>query len=497
MSKEEFFEKMEVLGLALTYDDVRLKTARSDVMPINVSLDSMFSRNVPLKIPIVSAAMDTVTEHDMGIGMALLGGLGIIHKGLTIEQQVSKVHRVKYHLNAKIDKPIIVFDGDRVSDVLQMREERGFEFHSFPVLDGNGKLVGLITRNDFDFCDNLGTRVSDIMSTDLINGDINTTMEEAYDLMIKGKKKVLPLVATDGRLCGLYVYNDIRRIKSGEFSMHNVDDNGQLRVGAAIGVGEEAIQRVSMLLEAKVDVVVIDTAHGHTSSVINTLREIKSNLGDLDVVVGNVSEPEAVEELFDAGADGIKVGQGPGSICTSRIIAGIGCPQVTAVYNCSIVAGRHMGPICADGGLKYSGDIPIAIGAGAHNVMMGSMLAGTDEAPGELVTHRGKRFKEYRGMGSLGAMRESSAARERYRQDSDKLVPEGVEGRVPYRGPLSDIMMQYLGGLRASMGYIGAKTIDELRDRADFRRISVAGQAESHPHSVEITREPPNYQGIN
>ena len=496
LPKDRFFKRMEALELALTYDDVRLRTGHSEVMPDDCETTSLFSRNVPLLIPVASAAMDTVTEYRMAIEMAKLGGIGVIHKNLSPEKQAEHVARVKFHLNGRIDKPICVREGDTIEAILNKREDKGWTFHSLPVLDSDGKLVGILTQNDFDFCTDYSLEARHVMTQNPITGDVQTDLDTAYSTMAREKKKVLPLVNPDGTIAGMYLYRDLKRIKTGSSPFFNIDTNGQLRVAAAIGVYDDAYERVELLVDKNVDVVVIDTAHGDSRGVIETLKEIKRRYGSLDVVAGNISEPESAKRLLEAGADGIKVGQGPGSICTTRVIAGIGCPQVTAVYECAKVAREYGVPIIADGGLRHPGDIPIAIGAGAHSVMMGSMLAVTDEAPGEIVYLQGRRWKAYRGMGSMGAMEGSKGSRERYGQKDTgkgKLIPEGIEGLVEYKGPLGEIMFQYVGGLKRGMGYVGAKTIEELREKADFRRFTSAGSTESHPHDVVITKEAPNY----
>ncbi len=496
MKKDSFFKEMEAHGLALTFGEVRLKTGYSEVMPNQVSLETRFSRNIKLKIPIVSAAMDTVTEHKLAIELTKLGGLGVIHRNMTPEKQAYEVARVKYHLNGLIEKPICVFEDETIESILRRKGEKGYTFHSFPVLNREDKLVGIITKTEFDFCNNKKMQAREIMTTKLITAIKGTSLDEAYEIMQREKKKVLPLINEDNRIVGLYVHSDLKRIKSGKFSMYNLDENGQLRVAAAIGVGDSALARLEKLVKENVDVAVIDTAHGDSKSVIETLKEIKKKYSDLDVVVGNISEPESAKRLVIAGADGLKVGQGPGSICTTRIIAGIGCPQVTAIYNCSKISDEYNIPVCADGGLHFSGDITIAIGAGAHSVMMGNMLAGTKEAPGEVIFWKNRQWKAYRGMGSLEAMSSNKEARERYMQketEKSKLIPEGVEGIVPYKGELKDVIFQYIGGLRTGMGSVGAATIEELREKADFYRITAAGQIESHPHNIHITKDVPNY----
>lgn len=496
LPKDMFFAKMDSLGLALTYGEVRLKTNYSNTMPRDVSIRSRFSVNIPLNTPIVSAAMDTVTEYAMAIEMAKLGGLGVIHKNLDPQQQAYQVSKVKHHFNALIERPITVNEQDSIDSILNMKEERGYSFHTFPVLDNEGMLAGIITETEFQFCDDLSLTAGEIMTTELITADEGTDLNQAYKMMTRKKKKNLPLIDDEGNLAGLYVFSDVKRAKSGYSKINNIDRKGRLRAAAAIGVGDSSIHRLEKLLEEDVDVVVIDTAHADSKSVYDTLKEIKRQYS-IDAVVGNISSPESAKRLVDAGADGIKIGQGPGAICTTRIIAGIGMPQVTAVYECEKAIRGSGIPICADGGLEYSGDIPIAIGSGASSVMMGSMLAGTDKAPGEIVYKEGRQWKVYRGMGSLEAMKQNRESRARYSQDDsepEKVVPEGVTGNVAFKGNISDVMHQYVGGLRAGMGYVGAKDIEELRKKADFRRISHVGQEESHPHGLRDTREAPNYQ---
>lgn len=491
-SKDTFFKKTEEQRIALTFDDVRLKSGYSKVMPDDVDLESKFSRNIGLKIPIVSAAMDTVTEHQMGIGMALLGGLGVIHKNMSPEEQARRVSKVKYYLNGLIDKPICVRKEQSIAEILKMKKEKEYSFNTFPVIDKKDRLVGILSKNDFDFCKSGSIKAGEAMSKEVITAPKGTKLEKAYEVMFENKKKTLPLVDKDNRLAGIYVFKDVKRIMMENPGGYNVDENGQLVAAAAIGVND--FERLELLIEKKINVVVIDTAHADTESVVQNLKEIKKKY-KIDVVVGNVSEPESTKRLIKAGADGIKVGQGPGSICTTRVVAGIGSPQVSAVYKCSKIAQEYGVPVCADGGLKYSGDIPIALGAGAHCVMMGGMLSGTKEAPGDVIFREGRQWKIYRGMGSVGAMEEHKGSRERYRQSSGKksLVAEGVEGLKPYKGGLSQVMFQYINGLRRGMGYVGAADIAELHRKADFVRISGAGKAESHPHDILITREPPNY----
>jgi IMP dehydrogenase len=491
--RDAFFKKIGDQGIALTYDDVRLTTGYSATLPDNINIESKFSRNVGLKTPIASAAMDTVTEAEMAIEIAKLGGIGVIHKNFTSQEQANQVAKVKFHLNGLIEKPICFDENTTIGEILARKKERAFNFHSFPILDGEHRLVGIVTKNDFDFCEDRSLKVKDIMTRDVISGAPGIGLREAYQIMKERKKKVLPLVDKTRKVAGLYTFIDVQRILFGDSKTFNVDRNGRLRVAAAIGVYDDAFERVEKLLNEQIDLVIIDTAHGDSKGVIETLKQIKKQY-DIDVIAGNISEPESAERLCRAGADGLKVGQGPGSICTTRIIAGIGKPQVSAIYECARVASRYGVPVCADGGLKFSGDIPVAIGAGAHSVMMGNMLAGTKESPGEFRFHQGMQYKVYRGMGSLGAMEAHKGSRERYNQGKNDLVPEGMEGMVPYKGPLKEVIYQYIGGLRRGMGYVGAESIEELRTIAQFVRITEAGKAESHPHDIIITREAPNYQ---
>ncbi|SER32663.1 inosine-5'-monophosphate dehydrogenase [Faunimonas pinastri] len=498
----KFFASLSDQGLMLTYSDVRLRTTYSEVLPPDANLASRISRNVELRVPLISSPMDTVTTASMAIAMAEAGGIGVVHRGLSPEAQAKEIARVKNHLNARIEAPITVQQDETVSDVLTMRERKRYRFHSFPVLDGDGKVVGLVTGSDFDFCQNLNAPVRSIMTplADLTVGQPGMGPREAFDLMNRQKKKVLLLIGENARLAGLYAFSDMKRIfarAEGQQSEFNVDAKGQLRVAAAVGVGEKALERAALLSRKHCDVFHIDTAHGDSRGVIETLKTLKAQYPDVDIIAGNVSSGDSAKRLADAGADGILVGQGPGSICTTRVIAGIGVPQVSAIYDCVRAIEGSGVPIVADGGIGNSGDMVIALAVGASTVMLGRLLAGTEEAPGETRFLNGMQVKDYRGMGSLGAMRESSASRERYGQASvlpQKLVPEGVEGIVPYRGPVRSVLDQYLGGIRSGMGYIGARTVSELSDRAEIFRITNAGLAESHPHDIAITTEAPNYQ---
>ena len=507
MAKQQFFETMEGHGLALTFDDVRLKTGHCAFRPDEISLKTRFSRNVGLNIPIVSAAMDTVTESEMAIALAKLGGIGVIHYNLSPEDQAAEAKRVWHHLNGLIERPRTVRANATILEVEREREDHGWTFHSFPVLDTEDRVVGLLTRNDFDFCAEKSSRVSTVMTSDLVTARPGTTIDEAYEMMRREKKKVLPLVDGERRLVGMYVFSDVQRIKTGSSSMYNLDEQGHLRCAAAVGIGDDAMERIE-LLSKYVSVILINKAHGDFPDYIDTLREIKKKSRPFDVATGNVSEGESARRLVDAGSDCVLVGQGGGSICTTRRVAGVGCPQVTAVYNCARAIEGSGVPVCADGGIRFSGDIPIAIGAGAHSVMLGFALAGTKESPGELITRevtvRGAageiirqaiQVKIYRGMGSLEAMQEREGSRARYRQaDIDMKVPEGVSAVVPYKGEVATPVYYLAGGLRAGMGYVGARTIPELIQNADFYRITNAGMAESEPHDVTMLSEPPNFR---
>lgn len=494
-----FFDRMSELGVMLTYDDVRLHTRHSEVLPSGANVNARFSRKIKLRIPIASSPMDTVTKARMAIAMAEAGGIGIIHRGLSPEAQAKEVGRVKHRLHGRIGTPITVLSTDTIAAVLSVREKEQFSFHTFPVIDEAGKMVGLLTGNDFDFCTDSSLLVSKVMTPigDLICSGPKCTQREAHKLLLESKRKVLPLIGDDGRLEGVFLFSDLKRILT-ESSDHNVDQHGQLVVGAAVGAGEDALVRAELLKRKGCDLFVIDTAHGDSRSVIEMLQKLKNAYPDVDVVAGNVSNGTSARRLADAGADGVLVGQGPGSICTTRVIAGIGVPQVSAVYDCVKALANLDVPVCADGGISNSGDMVIALAIGASSVMLGRLLAGTREAPGETRIINGVQVKDYRGMGSFGAMRASEASRDRYGQgglDSSKLVPEGVEGIVSYQGPVQAVLDQHVGGVKSGMGYNGAKTLKELREHAEIFRISPAGFAESHPHDVAITAAAPNYRG--
>jgi IMP dehydrogenase len=477
----------------LTFDDVLLVPAESRVLPNDVSTRTRLSRSVELSIPVVSAAMDTVTEARLAIALAREGGIGIVHRNLSIEEQAAEVDRVKRSESGMIVEPVTLPPGALVRDALELMAR--YKVSGVPITDAGGVLVGILTNRDLRFETDVEQPVSALMtSRNLVTAPTGTTLAEAEDILHRHKIEKLPVVDGDGRLCGLITVKDIQ--KKIEYPQATKDDRGRLRVGAAVGVGPEAAERAQALVAAGADVLVVDTAHGHSSGVLEMVRKIKGSV-TIDVIAGNVATGEATRALLDAGADGVKCGIGPGSICTTRVVAGVGVPQVTAIYDCAEVAAAEGVPLIGDGGMTTSGDIAKALAAGADTVMLGSLLAGTEEAPGEVILVQGERFKEYRGMGSLGAMRGRSFSKDRYFQgdveDVDKLVPEGIEGRIAYKGPLRPIVYQLIGGLRQAMGYCGAATIDEMK-AARFVRITGAGLRESHPHDVTITKEAPNYR---
>ena len=479
----------------LTFDDVLLIPAYSEVLPREVNLSGQFSRNIKLNVPLVSAAMDTVTESSLAIAIAREGGLGVIHKNMSIAEQARQVHTVKRAENGMIYDPVTIRRGSSVADALAMMKE--YHIGGIPVVDGDGKLVGIVTNRDLRFVRDLQRSIDSVMtSTNLVTTSTTTNLEEAAEILQQHKIEKLPVVDGEGKLIGLVTYKDITKAKDKPNACK--DSLGRLRVAAGVGVTPDSMERASALVEAGVDAIVIDTAHGHTKGVVGVLKEIKRAFPQIDVVVGNIATGEAARYLVDAGADGVKVGIGPGSICTTRIIAGVGVPQLTAVYDVAKALEGSGIPIIADGGIRYSGDIVKALAAGATSVMLGGMLAGVEESPGDTIIFNRRKYKTYRGMGSLEAMEKGS--KDRYFQggenDVKKLVPEGIAARVPYKGSIYEVVYQMLGGLRAGMGYCGARTIDDLH-RAQFVRITNAGVAESHPHDVAITSEAPNYSTGN
>lgn len=472
----------------LTFDDVLLIPAHSDVLPRDVDVRTHLTQNVTLNIPVMSAGMDTVTEAEMAIAMAREGGIGVIHKNMSIDEQAREVKLVKRSEHGIIVDPIYLAPDNTLSDADELMNK--YHISGVPITE-NGKLVGIITNRDMRFETDLSRPISDIMtSKGLITAPEHTTMEEAKRILQAHRIEKLPLVDDDGHLKGLITIRDIEKMR--KFPNSNKDSDGRLKVAAAIGVTSDVEDRVEALLEAKADVLVIDTAHGHSEGVLETIRRLRKAFPHLELIAGNVATYDATKALIEAGVSAVKVGIGPGSICTTRVIAGIGVPQITAIYDCAKAAEGTGIPIIADGGIQYSGDIAKALGAGASCVMLGNLLAGTEEAPGEMIIYQGKNYKSYRGMGSLGAMQAGSKDRY-FQQNAKKLVPEGIEGRIPYKGHVSDVLFQLIGGLRASMGYCGAKNIKAMNEDTQFIQITGAGLRESHPHDVSITKEAPNY----
>ncbi|MCX8044765.1 MAG: IMP dehydrogenase [Desulfobacterota bacterium] len=482
----------EPIPSSLTFDDILLMPQKSDVLPSEIDVTTLLTRNIPLNIPIVSAAMDTVTEARTAIAMAREGGIGIIHKNLSIQQQALEVAKVKKSESGMVVNPITMHPDQKIYEAHELM--RQYEISGFPVVK-DGKLVGIVTNRDLRFETDYNKKISSVMTKDrLITARAGITLEEAKKILHKNRIEKLLVVDEHNNLTGLITVKDIE--KAEKFPHACKDARGSLRVGAAIGVGRDREERTQALIDAGTDVIVIDTAHAHTKIVLEAIRDTKKNFPNCQLIGGNVATAEATQDLIKAGCDGIKVGIGPGSICTTRIVAGVGVPQITAIMECRRIADKYGIPLIADGGIKYSGDITKAIAAGAHSVMIGNLLAGTDESPGEIVLYQGRTYKVYRGMGSLEAMKKG--AKDRYFQaeteEESKLVPEGIEGRVPYRGSLSANIFQLIGGLRAGMGYVGCASIKELREKARFIKITTSGLKESHVHNIIITKEAPNYQ---
>jgi IMP dehydrogenase len=482
----------KIIGEAITFDDVLLIPSYSEIMPRNTDLCSHLTRGIVLNMPIVGAAMDTVTEANMAIALAREGGIGIIHKNMSAERQADEVDMVKRSESGMIRNPITLTSDDTVHDALQMMSK--YKISGFPVVDASRHLIGIVTNRDIRFRTNGKQRIADIMTTEnLVTAPLGTTLEDAEELLQRFRIEKLPVTDAHGELHGLITFKDIQKKK--KYPRACKDEQGRLRVGAALGIAEDTPDRVQLLVTAGVDVVVIDTAHGHSLGVISMVKKVKTLFPSLQVIAGNIATASAAQALIEAGADGVKVGIGPGSICTTRVVAGVGVPQVTAIMNVASVTNAANVPLIADGGIKQTGDIAKAIAAGADCVMVGGMLAGHEESPGEKVLLEGRVFKAYRGMGSLGAMQKGSA--DRYFQDVEeeisKLVPEGIEGRVAFRGNVSDTIYQMAGGLRAAMGYCGCATIEEMKQNAQFVKMSAAGLRESHPHDVVVTQQSPNY----
>ncbi|MEI5909673.1 IMP dehydrogenase [Bacillus spongiae] len=475
----------------LTFDDVLLLPAKSEVLPKDVDLGVKLTDTLQLNIPLISAGMDTVTEAEMAISMARQGGLGIIHKNMSIEQQAEHVDKVKRSERGVITDPFFLTPTHQVFDAEHLMGK--YRISGVPIINNveEQKLVGIITNRDLRFIQDYSILISDVMTKDhLVTAPVGTTIDEAEKILQKHKIEKLPLIDSDGVLKGLITIKDIEKVI--EFPHSAKDAQGRLLVGAAVGVSKDTMKRVEMLVEANVDAIVVDTAHGHSSGVIQTVKEIRNQYPDLNIIAGNVATAEATRDLYEAGVDVVKVGIGPGSICTTRVVAGVGVPQVTAVYDCAAEARKQGKAIIADGGIKYSGDIVKALAAGGHAVMLGSLLAGTTESPGETEIFQGRRFKVYRGMGSVGAMEKGSKDRY-FQEDAKKFVPEGIEGRIAYKGPISETVYQLIGGIRSGMGYCGAPDLAFLRENAQFVRMTGAGLRESHPHDVQITKEAPNY----
>jgi len=482
----------DTIDLALTFDDLLLVPASSEVLPTEVTLTTKLTDTITLNSPLISAAMDTVTEHRTAIAMAREGGIGIIHKNMGITKQATEVEQVKKSESGMIIDPVTVREDQSVADVEKIMAK--YKISGLPVLR-DGKLVGIVTNRDLRFVSDSDLRVGDVMtSKNLVTAKVGITMEHSKALLHEHRIEKLLVVDDNGNLAGLITIKDLEKIR--KYPLAAKDHLGRLLVGAALGVGPGVEANAQRLVDAGVDVVVMDSAHGHSRGVLRAVEAIKSAFPDLPIIAGNVASYEGTEALIAAGANAVKVGVGPGSICTTRIVAGVGVPQMSALKNCVAAAAKHGIPIISDGGIKHSGDLAKAIGAGAHTIMIGSLFAGTDETPGETFLYQGRTYKGYRGMGSIGAMRKGSS--DRYFQaeikNQAKLVPEGIEGKVPYRGPLADVIYQLLGGLRSGMGYVGASTIEELREKAKFVRISAAGLRESHVHDVIITKEAPNYR---
>ena len=485
----------KVIMDGLTFDDVLLIPAYSNILPRNVDLSTKFSRNISLNIPMVSAAMDTVTEAKLAISIAREGGIGVIHKNMSIEEQAKQIRSVKRAENGMISNPVNIKRGKTVENALALMAE--YKIGGIPVVDDEHRLVGIVTNRDLRFQRDMNQLVDNVMTkNNLVTTNQSTDLEAAADILQHHKIEKLPVVDSDNKLIGLITYKDITKAKDKPFACK--DKQGRLRVAAGVGITGDTFERMAALVEAGADAIVIDTAHGHSQAVIDVLREAKKRFSDIDIVVGNIATAEAARVLVDAGADGVKVGIGPGSICTTRVIAGVGVPQLSAIYEVAKELANTDIPIIADGGLRYSGDIVKALAAGGFSVMMGSLLAGVEESPGETIIYNGRKFKSYRGMGSLEAMQKGS--KDRYFQDIEedikKLVPEGIAARVPYKGSLYEVIYQMVGGLRAGMGYCGAANIKALH-KAKFTRITNAGMAESHPHDVAITQEAPNYSSYN
>ena len=481
----------------LTYDDVTLVTQYADFLPDDTSLETKLTSRTSMKVPFMSAAMDTVTEAPMAIAMALAGGIGCIHKNLEEDEQAAQVRLVKNHLNGMIENPVCFHSSDDIGYLRSQKAERKLKFNGFPVLDDQDRLVGMITSSDMRFAPLNAAKLGDVMQTKLLTAKPGTSLKKAYEIMRENKIGKLPLVDKDGRIVGLYSFTDVQRIVENPNTSVNCDDKFRLRVSASVSGGKGDLSRMEKLAEAGVDVVVVDSAHGHSKGIMDMTKYIVKHFPKVDVIAGNIATGEAAVALAKAGAHAVKVGIGPGSICTTRVVCGVGIPQLTAVYNAAKALRGTDVAVIADGGIKLSGDVPKAIAAGADSVMLGSVLAGTEESPGEKIYSNGRHYVVYRGMGSMAALKNGKGSRARYFQDNeeeDSLVPQGIEGMVPYSGHVKSIMTQFCGGLRASLGYCGARTIAELKEKGKFYRVTAAGLREARPHDITITKEAPNYR---
>ena len=481
----------------LTYDDVTLVTQYADFLPDDASLETNLTSRITMKIPFISAAMDTVTEAPMAIAMALAGGIGVIHKNLEEDEQAAEVAKVKNHLNGLIAAPVCFHENDDISFLRSEKKRMGLKFNGFPVLDSDDKLVGMITSSDMRFAPMNAMKLKDVMQVAPITASPSTSVKKAYELMRTAKVGKLPLVDKSGRVVGLYSFTDVQRLVENKSPTFNCDDKYRLRVSASVSGGKGDIQRVEKLAEAGVDVVVVDSAHGHSKGIMDMTKYIVKHFPKIDVIAGNIATGEAALALAKCGAHAVKVGIGPGSICTTRVVCGVGIPQLTAVYNAAKALRGSGVSVIADGGIKLSGDVPKALAAGADSVMLGSVLAGTEESPGEKIYSNGRQYVVYRGMGSMAALKNGKGSRARYFQDNEAdedLVPQGIEGMVPYSGHVKSIMTQFAGGLRASLGYCGARSIAELKKIGKFYRITTAGLKEARPHDITITKEAPNYR---
>jgi len=481
----------------LTYDDVTLVTQYADFLPDDASLETQLTSRQKMKIPFVSAAMDTVTEAPMAIAMAIAGGIGVIHKNLEEDDQAAQVKKVKSHLNGLIARPVCFHADDDIAFLRSEKRRLGLKFNGFPVLDSNERLVGMITSSDLRYAPLDAMKLSDVMQKVMVTSKPGTTLKKAYEIMCANKIGKLPLIDKEGRLAGLYSFTDVQRLVENKNPSYNCDDKFRLRVSASVSGGKGDLTRMEKLADAGVDVVVVDSAHGHSKGIIEMTKYIVKHFPKVDVIAGNIATGEAAIALAKAGAHAVKVGIGPGSICTTRVVCGVGIPQLTAVYSAAKALRGTDVPVIADGGIKLSGDVPKALAAGASSVMLGSVLAGTEESPGEKIYQNGRQYVVYRGMGSMAALKNGKGSRARYFQDDEteeNLVPQGIEGMVPYSGRVSAIMTQFCGGLRASLGYCGTRTIAELQSRGKFFRVTAAGQREARPHDITITKEAPNYR---